>query len=66
MHTFNGATEGSLWAFGRLGAKSMATRSPSGGKDFAFFACDTAAPSAERFSPEAWERGVGTTNGIAE
>ena len=43
----------------------MATKSPSGGKDFGFFAgCEVLVPSAERFS-DAWERGVGTLNGMA-
>ena len=44
----------------------MATKSWSGGRDFGFFAgCEELAPSAERFSEEAWERGVGTLNGMA-
>ena len=34
---------------------------------FGFFVCcDELGPSAERFSPEAWDRGVGTLNGMAE
>ena len=66
MQMFNDATAGSRCAFARLGADSIWTSSPRGGS-FAFFACcDEFAPSAERFLPEASERGVGTLNGIAE
>ena len=49
-----------------LGDDSKATRSPSGGSVFGFFACcKVLAPSAERFSPDA-ERGVGILKGMAE
>ena len=64
MQMFNGATAGSRWALARLGADSIWTSSLRGGS-FALFACwEEFAASAERFSPEAWERGVGTLNGI--
>ena len=56
-----------LCAPARLGALSMATRSPNGGNDFAFFACCALPPSDERFSTDdAWLKGVGTLKGMTE
>ena len=61
------ATAGSFCALARFGADSIATRSDNGG-NLAFFACcDELAPSAARFSAEAWfTRGVGILKGMAE
>ena len=56
----------SLCAPARFGTLSIATSSPSGGSDFAFFFCCGLLPSDDRFSTDdCGLNGVGILNGMA-